>query len=49
MELKGDSVGLLALEHGIDTKRKFGAGVNEETQMLASHGYDLQDKSKASL
>ena len=49
MELKGDSVGLLALEHGIDTKKKFGAGVNEETQMLASHGYDMQDKSKQAL
>ena len=49
LELKGDNVGLLALEHGIDTKKKFGAGVNDETQAMANHGFDLQEKSKAAL
>ena len=30
-------------------KNRFGKGVNDETQKLALHGFDLQDKSKASL
>ena len=50
LELKGDEVGLLGLEQGIDTsKRTFKSGVNSETQALANHGFDLQEKSKASL
>ena len=45
MELKGDEVGLLALDQGLHTggfgKNRFGKGVNEETQKLAMHGFDL--------
>ena len=40
LELKGDQVGLLALEHGIDTKRKAG-GLNQETELLVNHGRDI--------
>ena len=50
MEIKGDEIGLLGLERGIDTnKRMYKAGVNQETQQLANHGFDLQEKSKQSL
>ena len=31
MELKGDKIGLLGLEQGIDTTKKYGKGVNAET------------------
>ena len=42
LELDGDKVGLLALEQGIETKkRSYGKGVNEETQVMAAQGYDL--------
>ena len=53
LELKGDAVGLLALDHGLDTggvgRNKYGGGVNDETGKLAAHGFDLQAKSKEAL
>ena len=53
MELKGDDIGLLALDHGMDTsgvgRNKYGGGVNDETAALVNHGFDIQDKSKAAL
>lgn len=53
LELKGDTVGLLALDHGLNSdgvgKNRFGSGINEETGMLALRGLDVQDKSKQSL
>ena len=53
LELKGDDIGLLALNHYGDTggvgKNKYGGGVNDETAALVNHGFDLQDKSKAAL
>ena len=41
----------MALERGIDTKpqRKYGAGVNADTQALANQGLSIQEKSKQSL
>ncbi len=38
----------MALERGIDTKpqRKYGGGVNAETQALVNHGLSIQEKSK---
>ena len=45
LELKGDAVGLLALDHGLNTdgvgRNKYGGGVNEETSAMAAHGFDL--------
>ena len=51
--MKGDTVGLLALDHGLDTggvgRNKYGGGVNDETAAMASHGFDIQAKSKEAL
>ena len=49
LELKGDEVGILALDQGIDTSRKYGGGVNQETQQLANKGFDLEEESKKRL
>ena len=50
LELKDDTKGLLALERGIETKkRSYGSSVNQETQQLANKGFDTQKKSKESL
>ena len=40
----------MGLERGIDTSKKiYKPGVNQETQQLANHGFDIQEKSKQSL
>ena len=48
--MKGDTKELLALERGIETKkRSYGSNVNAESQALANKGFDVQKKSKESL